>query len=247
MHMFDVSYLSALVGGLLTFLAPCTLPLIPAYIAFISGSNSIDADKHFSRRNLMRNALFFIAGFSSIFILFGLASGVAGKFLVLHRMLLAQVGGVFIVFFGLSMLGVLPALPSLSRGRIPDFISAGSPFGGFALGLLFALGWSPCLGPILGTILILAGTTGTALSGASLLAVYSFGLAFPFFLVAFLYGSTFTYVAKLQTYLPLISKIGAFMIIFIGILLIIGQFGVLNSWAQYTFDIFGIGMLPDLM
>ncbi len=244
--MPDVNFISALIGGLLTFLAPCTLPLIPAYLAFIGGS-SVDGRKtKFSRHRFFLNAVLFVLGFSVVFIVFGLASGTLGKFLVLNRLLISQVGGVLICFFGLSLLGVFPKMKGFSY-RPPAFISSGSPLGGFALGFLFALGWSPCLGPILGTILILASTGGTAFSGALLLATYSLGLAIPFLLVALLYGSAFTYVAKLQTYLPTISKIGAVLIIAIGMLLIVGQFGILNSWAQYIIGPLALDRFMDFM
>lgn len=244
--MPDISFISALIGGLLTFLAPCTLPLIPAYIAFIGGSSADGGGTTFSRKRLFMNALFFVLGFSVVFILFGLASGSIGKFLVMHRLLISQVGGVLICLFGLSLLGLFPRMKGFSY-RPPAFVSAGSPFGGFSLGFLFALGWSPCLGPILGTILVLAGTSGTAFSGATLLATYSLGLAIPFLLVALLYGSAFTYVTKLQAYLPLITRVGAILIIGIGILLIIGQFGILNSWAQVIIGPLGLDRLVDLM
>jgi len=99
------------------------------------------------------------------------------------------------------------------------------------LGFLFALGWSPCLGPILGTILLLASTTGTTLSGGLLLGVYSLGLALPFLLIAFFYGSSVAYVPKLERYLPLVNRIGGVLLVVIGLLLVFGQFGMLNTWA----------------
>lgn len=228
--MPEITFLSALIGGLLTFLAPCTLPLIPAYIAFISGSSTKSESGLIARKILLFNALFFVLGFSVIFILFGLASGSLGKFLVLNRALLSQVGGVIVIVLGLSLLGVFPTMKGFAF-RLPSFVTAGGPFGGFSLGVLFALGWTPCLGPILGTILVLAGTSGTSMSGALLLGVYSLGLAIPFILVAMLYGSTFFYVSKLQRYLPMISKVGACFIILIGILLVFGKMGVLNAWS----------------
>lgn len=244
--MPDVNFISALIGGLLTFFAPCTLPLIPAYLAFIGGSSVEGQKKRFSRHRLFLNATFFVFGFSVVFILFGLASGTLGKFFVLNRLLISQVGGVLVCFFGLSLLGVFPKMKGFSH-QVPAFVSTGSPFGGFTLGFLFALGWSPCLGPILGTILILAGTGATAFSGALLLATYSLGLAIPFLIVALLYGSAFTYVAKLHSYLPVISKVGAVLIIAIGVLLIVGQFGILNSWAQYITGPLGFDRFGDFM
>ncbi len=235
--MIEVSYISALIGGLLTFLAPCTLPLIPAYIAFISSNGHDKGSRTFSHSRLLENALMFVIGFSTVFIFFGIISGAISKFLFEYRPLLSQVGGIIIILLGLSMLGVfsLPQIRSfikLPTFKLPGYVVPGSRLGGFLLGFMFALGWSPCLGPVLGTILLLAGASGTVMNGALLLATYSLGLAIPFLLVAYLYGKTFVYVTRLQKYLPIISRIGALMIIAIGFLLLIGQFGILNFWAS---------------
>lgn len=234
--MIEVSYISALIGGLLTFLAPCTLPLIPAYIAFISGNGHSGEDGKFSHARLLENALMFVLGFSTVFVAFGIISGALGRFLFEFRSVISQVGGVIIIILGLSMLGVfsLPKIKTfidLTSLKLPGFVIPGSKLGGYLLGFMFALGWSPCLGPVLGTILLLASTSGTVLDGALLLATYSLGLAIPFLIVAYVYGKTFSYVVALQKYLPTITMIGAYVIIAIGILLLIGQFGILNSWA----------------
>ena len=245
--MFEVSIISALIGGLLTFLAPCTLPLIPAYVAFIGGDQKGVPGR--VRARMLLNGAYFISGFSFIFILFGLASGALGTFFVLYRTLLSQVGGVVVILFGLSMLGLLRLPRSLPQfmTTVPKVIRAGSKRGAFLLGLLFALGWSPCLGPVLGTILVLAGTTGSALHGAFLLAVYSLGLAIPFFLVAYLYGSTFSYVVTLQKYLPLVTRLGGVFLVLIGVLLVLGQFGMLNTWMLDVFGGVGYDRLVEFM
>lgn len=236
--MFDVGFFSALLGGILTFFAPCTLPLIPSYIAFISGGdNRVGQAEGIGgmsmRRRTMLNALLFVFGFSIVFIAYGLVSGTIGHFLIIHRKLISQVGGLIVIYLGFSMLDFFrfPQLLFGGRLRLPRSISAGSRLGALALGSLFALGWSPCLGPILGTILLLAATGGTALYGGVLLAVYSLGLALPFLLIALLYGSTFSYLPTLERYLPLIQKAGGAMLVGIGLLLVLGQFGILNTWA----------------
>ena len=229
--MLEVSFLSALFGGILTFLAPCTLPLIPGYIAFIGGGTSLSGEL---RRRMFLNAVLFVVGFSLVFILYGVASGALGKFITLYRKEIAQAGGVIIVILGLFTLDIF-SLPNLRFGgswRLPKSIGAGSRSGAFLLGFLFALGWSPCLGPILGTILVLAGTTGTALSGGLLLGVYSLGLALPFLFIAYFYGTALSYLPRLARYLPMVQKLGGVVIILIGLLLVVGQFGILNTWAS---------------
>lgn len=229
--MLDVGYISALIGGLLTFLAPCTLPLIPAYIGFLAGGNSRENDS-LRRRRIFLNAVLFTSAFSLVFIFFGLISGVLGEFFVLHRALISQIGGVLVVLLGLSMLGLFE-LPQFSIGRkLPKVLIPGSPLSAFLLGLLFALGWSPCLGPILGVILSLAASSGTAFHGGVLLLIYSLGLAIPFLVIAMLYGSSFSYIPRLARMLPYINKIGGVLFMVIGVLLLRGEFGLLNVWVQ---------------
>lgn len=244
--MIDVNFFSALLGGLLTFLAPCTLPLIPAYLAFIGGANNKNSPTHPS---LFSQAVFFVLGFTVVFMVYGLASGMLGNFLILYRKELAQVGGIIIILFGLSMLHFikLPPFFSFSGKPLPKVIHPGTRPGAFALGFLFALGWSPCIGPILGTILLLAATSGTALHGAFLLGVYSLGLGIPFLIVAYMYGAAFTYIKTLERYVPILSQIGAWMLIGIGLLLLIGQFGVLGSWANGFSSDSGYGGLVNYM
>lgn len=228
--MFEVTFLSALFAGLITFFAPCTLPLLPGYVAFIGGSK----EESNLRRHTMENALLFVLGFSAVFIAFGIASGVVGKFFLLYRTEITKVGGIMVILLGLSLLDLVRFPYFFSHGvswRLPQGISAGSPAGAFLLGFLFALGWTPCLGPVLGTILLLASTGGTILYGGLLLGVYSLGLAVPFLLVAFLYGSTVASIPKFGRYLPHIRRIGGMLIVGIGLLLVFGQFGILNTWV----------------
>ncbi len=248
--MFEVTYISSFLGGLLTFFAPCTLPLIPAFIGFIGGQSAVTSKNKLSYQwSVFLSAALFVLGFTVVFIFFGLIAGQLGALLVLHKKLVAQVGGGIIILLGLGMLRVipLPRMPFLSHLRLPALIAPGSKRGGFLLGLLFGLGWSPCLGPVLGTILVLAGTTGSALSGASLLFVYALGLGIPFLILAVLYGSALTYVTALQAYLPLFSRIGAVLIIIIGTLLLVGQFGLINNLLFDVYSIPAFSPLLDLM
>lgn len=244
--MLDIGYISALIGGLLTFLAPCTLPLIPAYIGFLAGGEQRENEMK-RRRRIFVNALLFTFAFSLVFMFFGLVSGTLGRFFVLHRAFISQLGGVLVIVLGLSMLGLFQ-FPQFGVGRkLPKILTPGNPASAFLLGLLFALGWSPCLGPILGVILSLAASSSTALHGALLLLVYSLGLAIPFLAIAVVYGSSFSYIPSIVRALPYINKIGGALFVLIGILLLRGEFGLLNVWVQELFGNTWYNQLMDYM
>ncbi len=243
--MFEIGYISALIGGLLTFLAPCTLPLIPAYLGFLAGARNTTQQPQ--KKKVMLNAFLFTVAFSSVFIFFGLISGTIGNFFILHRALISQIGGILVICFGLSMLGVFELPQLFSQKKTPAYLSAGEPSSAFLLGLLFALGWSPCLGPILGTILVIAGASATAMHGASLLLVYSIGLALPFLVIAYVYGTSFSYLPVLARLLPYINNIGGIMFLGIGVLLIMGNFGLLNVWVEELFGNTWYNSLMDYM
>ncbi len=238
----DVSLFSAFLGGLLTFLAPCTLPLIPAFLAYIGGASH---GANASRAQVMWSATTFVLGFTVVFFVFGMASGALGAFLTLNKTLIAQIGGVFIMMLGFGMLGLIP-LPSLSRvlGRGYGGGKSGTRTGGFLLGLLFGLGWSPCLGPILGTILILAATSSTAETGALLLLAYAVGLGLPFLLLSYWYSSALQFVTRLSPYSSIISKVGGILVIGLGVLMATGQFGVV---ASAGFDLYRVPLFSVLM
>ena len=241
--MIEVSFFSALLGGILTFFAPCTLPLIPAYVGFLGGGVRAEdgADGTMVRKRIVRNAVLFVLGFSLIFILLGMVSGSIGKLYVRHHVIISQLSGVIIIFFGISMLGILP-LPNLfekifKNRKLPKSVIPGNPSSAFLLGILFAIGLGPtCLGPILGYISLLAATSGTMLYGALMLAVYSLGIAIPFLVVALLYGSSFAYVERLTKVLPIINRVSGLILIFIGGLLLLVNFGMLSVWMGHLFQ-----------
>jgi len=234
--------LSAFFAGMLTFLAPCTLPLVPAYLGFISGVSTEDLKDPEkaagARRKIMLNGIFFILGFSVIFILFGTLAGFLGQGLATSREILSKIGGVLIVLFGLFMLGVfkIPALQADKRIKIPSFLTVGKSTSSFAIGSAFAVGWTPCVGPILGSILLLASTSTTALQGGLLLAVFSLGLAIPFIFIAFAFSKATAYINQISKYLKWVSVIGGVFLIILGILLFTNNFSLL---IQYGYEIFG--------
>jgi len=239
---------SSFIAGLLMFLAPCTLPLVPAYLAFISGVKEDEvSDSLVARKKIRTNAIAFVLGFSVIFISFGILAGFFGHFVGQYRVLLSQVGGAFIIIFGLMMLNVLHFSPLMRdrKMKLPKFITPGDPMSAFLIGSIFALGWTPCVGPVLASVLLLATTKATVFSGAFLLALFSAGLAVPFIATALLYARAGTLITKYSYISKAVSLIGGFMLIAIGILLLFNNFGLTVQYGYQLFEFLGVGDLLD--
>lgn len=239
--MFDLGIgfaVSAFVAGIVMFLAPCTLPMVPAYLGFISGVSGEDAQTRAGRKKIFRNGLFFIGGFTIIFVLFGTLAGLLGGALDVSRVWLSRIGGVFVILFGLYLLGVFraPFLAKERRLNIAKFLPLGKYSSSFLIGGAFAFGWTPCVGPILSTILLLASTSQTALSGGVLLFIFSLGLAVPFLFVAGLYAEATKYISRITGALRAIELIGAIFLIFLGVLLLVDQFDLLIAYGFRLFD-----------
>lgn len=233
----------AFIAGLLTFLAPCTLPLVPSYLGFISGVSLTPAnlqDEKIKKRIIL-NSLLYILGFSIVFIVLGSIFSWGGSALVVHRLWLARVGGIFVIIFGLFMLQVikLPGLNFLNQTKhfnIIKKLQPGKPLSSLIFGATFAFGWTPCIGPILGTILLIASTTSGLASGLILLSVFSLGLAIPFFVIALTIDSALRILPKIYKILPAISIIGGIFLIIIGILMLTDNFGI---WINWFYKLFG--------
>ncbi len=237
---------AAFLAGVLMFLAPCTLPIVPGYLAFIAGV--APGEEKNARGRVLRNALWFVLGFSFIFVLLGTFASLIGAAALPWRGLVSQVGGVVIVLFGLTMLGLfrLPFLSSERHLSIPKFLTIGRPESSALIGMLFALGWSPCIGPILGTILFVASSTNP-ISGATLLSIFSLGLGLPFLLSAFFIdklGTTFVRWGRLT---QILSYIGGLVLVGIGLLMIFGSMGLLVSWGFSFFESTGYHHLLEYL
>lgn len=213
---------SAFLAGFLMFFAPCTLPLVPGYLGFVSGV---------SRRQIIKNAVFFILGFTAIFILFGSIFTIVGLNLAGFRPILTKIGGIFIIFFGLMLTGILrwSLLQFSWHPRLPQGLKPGTPFSSLVFGAAFAFGWTPCVGPILGTILLLASSGSSVIQGMGLLAIFSLGLAVPFLLVAAGMKSLIDRGKQSQKLIRIIEVTGGLILILIGSLLTANKFGLLVS------------------
>lgn len=245
--------LPAFIAGILTFLAPCTLPLVPGYLGFISGTSLEDlknpAKARRARLSIFLNGLFFIIGFSLVFIVLGTLAGFAGQALIPYRIWLGRIGGIFVIIFGLFMLNILK-LPFLAREkqiRVPNVFQRGKPINSLILGSAFGFGWTPCVGPILGSILLLASTSATALQGAFMLTVFSAGLAVPFLVIALGIGSASRYIEKFSKVLNAISVIGGLFLILLGILLLTDNIALLISWGYRLFNFINYDALLDYL
>ena len=215
--------LTSFIAGLFSFFSPCIVPLIPGFLAFLTGKTVMEQEEKLNW-NAFYKSLSFVAGFSVIFVLMGLSASAVGYFLVAYQAGINIIGGTVIVIFGLHMLGLIE-LSFLNRGGIkpPKYSN------GFLLGVAFSVAWTPCVGPFLASILIIAGTEASAVYGGILLAFYSLGLGIPFMAAALFWGkivkSTGS-IAKVSWYL---SKVAGVTLIILGVLIMTGRFAWLAS------------------
>lgn len=221
----------AFAAGLLSFLSPCVLPLVPSYLGFVTGMNVAEmADR---RRVAMIQSGLFVLGFTVIFLALGAGATALGSSLRTHKELVARIGGVLIIFFGLVSMGVIkiPALQMEARVHLQE--KPLGVLGAFLVGMAFGAGWTPCLGPILGGILTIASTQETLGQGMLLLGAYSAGLAIPFLIAAWMVESFFDWFKGFRKYLPWVQRVSGALLVLVGILLVTGEFtrlaGYLNA------------------
>ena len=230
----SVGVVVAFSAGLFSFLSPCVLPLFPSYVSFITGMSVGDLTTDLSgaaRRRVILHALAFVLGFSLVFVALGASFSAAGQFLLDYRDVIRRVGGVLIVLFGLYIAGVFQLAP---LGRTVQFQLREKPagyLGSLAVGITFAIGWTPCVGPILGAILSLAGTAETVQRGIGLLVAYSAGLGAPFLLSAVALGSFLKFFKRYRPFIPLMERAAGVLLVVVGVLVFTNYYVVLNSWA----------------
>jgi cytochrome c-type biogenesis protein len=229
----ELSLLIVFVAGLLSFLSPCVLPLIPGYISFVSGL-SIDSmaeggwtDKEMA--SAMINSVMFVVGFSLVFVLLGASATWLGGFLVQKQPLLISIAGVVIIIFGLQQIGLFKFGFMLSTKRIDLPAEKLGPLKAPLLGAAFAFGWTPCIGPVLGAILTYAATMDTVGKGVMLLIVYSAGLGIPFLLTTVAMKGFFKFFSKIKKHMNLIQKISGAILVLLGILMITGKLTLIAS------------------
>ena len=217
-------------AGLLSFLSPCVLPLVPSYIGFITGLGLEDITR--ARRTTLIHALLFVLGFSAIFILLGAGATLIGQLLVNYKPIIARVGGFMLIALGFWMLGVFQfgALNQERRFHLND--KPLGYLGTILVGVAFGAGWTPCLGPIISGILMIAGSEANVGRGIALLAAYSAGLAVPFLLSALLLERFFTFFQRFRSKLGLVNRIAGVLLIIVGVMLLTGWFQTLAVYLQ---------------
>ena len=229
-----VGVLVAFTAGLFSFLSPCVLPLFPSYLSFVTGMSVADLSAELTgaaRRRVMLHSVAFVLGFSLVFISLGASFSAAGQFLLDYRDSIRRVGGVLIVLFGLYIAGLLNVglLGRTQQWQIRE--KPAGYLGSLAVGITFAIGWTPCVGPILGAILSLAGTAETVTRGVGLLAAYSAGLGVPFLLSSLALGAFLKFFKRYRPFIPVVERAAGVILIVVGVLVFTNYYLVLNSWA----------------
>lgn len=229
----NVSIMVAFSAGLLSFLSPCVLPLVPAYMSYLTGSSIATAENGQDKVKVLKRSLGFVIGFSIIFILMGASITLLGKIFLQNQQWLRKAGGILIFVFGLHTIGAFKIKLLYREKRFLKHNISSDSFGSIAMGMAFAGGWTPCVGPILSSILIYAGNMETVNKGILLLVFYSLGLAVPFILSALAVSSLRKYILKYSKYLPVVSVISGVLMLIMGVLIFTNKVAILSGYLDF--------------
>lgn len=227
----------AFLAGILSFLSPCVLPLVPSYLGFVTGFTLEEMSGR--RRLAMLHSLLFVAGFSLVFILLGASATALGRVLNYYQEWVTRIGGIIIIFFGLYLVGVIKLRFLEQEQRLHLERKPLGYLGSVLVGMAFGAGWTPCIGPMLGAILGLAASQADVQRGVLLLAFYSAGLAVPFLITAWAVESFLDWFKGFRRHLALVQKISGALLLLVGILLVSGQFTRMAGWLQ--------GLTPEFL
>ena len=234
----DVTILAALLAGLVSFLSPCVLPLVPPYLVYLAGTSLerlAEAEPPPRvRRDTVIAAVLFVLGFSTVFVLLGASASLIGAYIRVWSGQLAIVAGIVIIVMGLHFLGLTRIGLLMREGRLPIPKPVGL-WGAYVMGLAFAFGWTPCIGPILAAILAVAASKATVAKGAGLLAVYSLGLGVPFVIAAFAVEPFAAFLVRFRAHLAHVERVMGGLLVLTGIGFLAGVFTQLNSWLIEAF------------
>jgi cytochrome c-type biogenesis protein len=227
--------IAAFLAGLVSFLSPCVLPLVPGYVSLISGAGVEELKAPESRllSKVMLNSVGFILGFSVVFITLGAISTEVGQLLARYKSLLAQVAGVVIILFGLHLTGLFKIKALYTDARLHQVKGGSTPWGAFVIGFAFAFGWTPCVGPILGVILTFAAAQDSVAKGIFLLALYSMGLAVPFLLTSLGIERFLKFYSRFRMHMHALEVTSGGLLIVLGILLVVGRFTIISNYLSF--------------
>ena len=227
--------LAAFLAGILSFLSPCVLPLVPGYVSLISGASVEDLQNQDRRvlGTVMLHSVTFVLGFSVVFIALGAVATSIGQVVNEYHSLLSKIAGIIVIIFGLHLTGLLKIKALYADKRMHDVKGSASAWGSFAVGFAFAFGWTPCIGPILATILVLASAQGTVFKGIVLLAVYSLGLAVPFLLTSLGVDRFLAFYGRFRRHLHTVEVISGILLIAVGILIFLNNLRLLSGYLSF--------------
>jgi len=231
-----VTPITVFVAGVLSFLSPCVLPLVPGYVSLISGTSAAAAESNEQQRligRVMLNSLLFVLGFSIVFIALGAAATTIGQLTHEYRRELSWFAGIVIIIFGLHLTGLLKIKYLYADKRMHNVQGSSSALGSFAVGFAFAFGWTPCIGPILSAILTLAASEGTVMKGVQLLAIYSAGLAVPFLLTSVGIDRFMAFYTRFRRHLHTVEVISGVLLIVIGVLVLTHKLTMLSGYFSF--------------
>ncbi len=241
--MQDVGLVASFLAGVIAFLSPCILPLIPGYLSVITRLSYEDITdvREFSKfSKIIVPSIVFVLGFSTVFISLGVFSSHVGRMISLNKTLLLEIAGIFIIFFGILFMGIIK-IPFLEKGRTLNFLGGKGDFiGTYLLGLAFGFGWTPCVGPILGSILLYASTVEETFRAVTLLTAYSVGIGIPFILVGIAFNRTFKWFTTIRKYYFYYKYTVGGMLIATGLLMFSNNIYQINVYGQKIFNALGI-------
>jgi cytochrome c-type biogenesis protein len=233
----DISFLGAFAAGILSFLSPCVLPLVPSFLTYLTGLTFADLQSehptHLVRKRLIAHSLLFISGFTLVFVLLGASATFLGGFLRENMQLMRKLGALLIMLFGLHVCGFLPINLLLGEKRVNIRNKPAGYFGSVLVGITFAAGWTPCIGPILASILMVAAAESTVYRGIILLLVYSLGLGIPFFLSSLAIHRFLTLFNRFKKYIRLFEIITGIFLILVGILIFFDKMTILQRYFSF--------------
>jgi len=240
--LFDIGFGAAFLAGLLSFVSPCVLPIVPPYLAYLAGVSfsdlqSAEVERERARRIIL-SAVAFVAGFSTVFVALGATASIVGQTIAQYFGVLSVIAGVIIIIMGLHFLGLF-RIGFLYREARVDVRNKPAGFvGAYVMGLAFAFGWTPCVGPVLAAILFIAGAEDTALRGAGLLAVYSFGIGLPFVIAAVFASRFISWANRFKRHMATVEKAMGALLVITGLLFVTGQMSRIAQWLLDTFPAF---------